>query len=379
MVYDGGIIAGTEDYGLFYSTDEGVQWNDVNKSLGGTSIRNILFVGNDMFLASWGSGIFISSDKGQTFKNIDSGLTTYRIECLAALNNRIFATGNGSIFMSTDKGHYWAEIYQEYSGNYIYSFLVDNGVIYAGSNNGLIVSYDNGSTWGFKGGDFKKKVKAMAKHGNNFVALTDTNGVFISKDGGTTFSEVTGGKVKYDLGSIVTVRSNIFVASKQRGMYFSPDSGVTWKAINDGLENRSIYSIMVNGNDIYIGTFFGTIYKAKVSDFSGENGGYDEISEIQDISISPNPATDYIEISYPGFDRMVNHTVDEANFTLKGIVQLHVEIFNVYGEKVLTTRGYYSATLPYQGGDKMRIDVSGLSPSIYFIKVGEKVGKFVKY
>jgi len=97
-------------------------------------------------------------------------------------------------------------------------------------------------------------------------------------------------------------------------------------------------------------------------------------SEVKnDIVIEPNPAMDFIEISYPGFDRMVNHTVDEANHTLKGVFQLHVEIFNVYGEKVV-----YLTTSPSPKERGVRIDVSGLPAGVYFVMIGEKVSKLIK-
>jgi len=35
-------------------------------------------------------------------------------------------------------------------------------------------------------------------------------------------------------------------------------------------------------------------------------------------------------------------------------------------------------TPPESGGDKMRLDVSDLPYGVYFVKVGERVGKFVK-
>jgi hypothetical protein len=35
-------------------------------------------------------------------------------------------------------------------------------------------------------------------------------------------------------------------------------------------------------------------------------------------------------------------------------------------------------TPPYQGGEKVRIDVSHLSPGVYFVCVGDVVRKFAK-
>jgi len=82
------------------------------------------------------------------------------------------------------------------------------------------------------------------------------------------------------------------------------------------------------------------------------NNVNEENNLLQDeISLSPNPATDFLEISFP------DHALKD--------VAIHV--YNVFGEKVLSLY-HYSA----------KLDVSALAPGIYFIRVGEKVGKFIK-
>jgi uncharacterized protein (DUF1501 family) len=80
-----------------------------------------------------------------------------------------------------------------------------------------------------------------------------------------------------------------------------------------------------------------------------------------DISslIYPNPARDYIEISFPFF---------------KGGQGVSLEIFNVLGEKI-PPRQTSSAT-PQEGN--LRIDISNLSAGTYFIKLGNRFEKFVK-
>ncbi len=83
--------------------------------------------------------------------------------------------------------------------------------------------------------------------------------------------------------------------------------------------------------------------------------------------ISPNPATDFIEMSFPSL---------EGGVTIK--------IYNVLGE-IQTTPQWASPLLrnrdtpPYQGGEKVRIDVSSLAPGMYLVRIGDKVGKFVKF
>jgi photosystem II stability/assembly factor-like uncharacterized protein len=89
------------------------------------------------------------------------------------------------------------------------------------------------------------------------------------------------------------------------------------------------------------------------------NFNFDDNSQ---ITVYPNPANDFIEISIP----------ENSNHTLKGMVENgkeKVQIFNTLGIEV----GQSSLI-----DDKNRIDISHLQAGIYFIKIGDKVEKFVK-
>jgi hypothetical protein len=83
------------------------------------------------------------------------------------------------------------------------------------------------------------------------------------------------------------------------------------------------------------------------------------------ILISPNPVHDYIEIS-----GLINPTV---NRRIDGRVSEEITIYNVLGEKVITLSPALS-----QSERELRIDVSHLPTGMYFIKIGDKVQKFVK-
>ena len=86
-----------------------------------------------------------------------------------------------------------------------------------------------------------------------------------------------------------------------------------------------------------------------------------------EIFLTPNPASDYIEISV-GAQRAVPD---------------NIAIFDILGVEV-TTPQWASPLLrnrdtpPYQGGEIVRLDVSYLTPGVYFVRVGDVVRKFVK-
>jgi hypothetical protein len=94
-----------------------------------------------------------------------------------------------------------------------------------------------------------------------------------------------------------------------------------------------------------------------------------DVSEPQnqnsEISISPNPASNYITIRIPTEKQSI------------ASLQKDIQIFNIFGEK--TTPSNLSG-LPHLLAKEgiVKIDVSYLVPGIYFIKVGDRFEKFVK-
>lgn len=76
------------------------------------------------------------------------------------------------------------------------------------------------------------------------------------------------------------------------------------------------------------------------------------------IFISPNPSNDFIEIS-----------ISESSYTLNYMSE-DVHIFNTLGLKV--------KSIELKSSSVSRIDISNLTAGVYYIKIGDKVEKFVK-
>ncbi len=81
-----------------------------------------------------------------------------------------------------------------------------------------------------------------------------------------------------------------------------------------------------------------------------------------DFEVSPNPATDFIDIAV-GTRRAVSE-------------QTEIRIYNVLGE--IQTTPSLRDTPPWKGGEKVKINVSTLAPGMYFVRIGDKVSKFIK-
>ncbi len=161
---------------------------------------------------------------------------------------------------------------------------------------------------------------------------------------------------------------NLIVTTRDSGLYRVDISSNVWTKFDKNFPKCYVNSMVFDNKDnIWFGSSIGLIkYNENgvddVKDFANEKG--------VDIAVTPNPASDYIEITLPACDQ-----------TLKGAVE-GVRIYDVFGELV-NLNSQYSTTPPYGHpfvleGEFLRVDVSGLAPGLYFVKVGEKVGKFVK-
>ena len=91
--------------------------------------------------------------------------------------------------------------------------------------------------------------------------------------------------------------------------------------------------------------------------------GYLDVGENQattnDFCISPNPATDFIEIS--------------SLVGAQHAVPLQIRIYNVFGEEQMTDVLHLEDL-----GHLIKLNVSSLSPGLYFVRANNKMQKFIK-
>jgi hypothetical protein len=129
-------------------------------------------------------------------------------------------------------------------------------------------------------------------------------------------------------------------------IFLSTDKGNSWSEKNIGLLNNFVHTIAISSNNIFAGTGGGGIFKAKLSDFGISSIEENSANSEPDFFIFPNPVSDFINI----FPETINK----------------IEIISALGETVIKSEA------------QNRIDVSYLTPGIYFFKTSEKIIKFIK-
>ena len=73
------MFAGTNNQGVFHSTDNGENWTAINNGLTSNQINSLIVIGSNIYAGTWGGGVFRSTDEGANWNAINNGLTANNI------------------------------------------------------------------------------------------------------------------------------------------------------------------------------------------------------------------------------------------------------------------------------------------------------------
>ena len=285
--------------GLYFSTDKGESWNECDDGIRNTSVEALAVKSNgDIFAATGLNGIFRTSNNGESWIRVIHDLEVSLIGFASIAINQdghIFAGNiNGGIFRSINNGENWVKLNGP-SIYGVYAIAFDSaGEVFVGTNGGGIYrSTDNGDTWENKNTGLTLKYNGIYSFGVNrkdHVFAATYNGVYRSTDHGEHWDNVNNGLPDDFVKSLVIdLNDNIFVVEPSYGVYRSIDNGTTWEVIGEGTIKKNVQSLAVNKDgDIFVGT----LKNVFMSTDAGENWDQIDISltgnEIRSIVVDAN-------------------------------------------------------------------------------------------
>jgi photosystem II stability/assembly factor-like uncharacterized protein len=167
--------------GVFISKDQGLTWEEKNQGFPWINyVWDILIIGDKIFATVSDQGIYLSEDKGDSWKLISEMKTS----SFAGNSDYLFANVGNKVYRSSDSGHSWEEIYHHYSSAIE---IVDSTIIF-GTTEGVILSMDFGQSWS-KGAGLNSWVRSLAVIGSTFYAGT-LEGLYMSTDHGSNWTSV---------------------------------------------------------------------------------------------------------------------------------------------------------------------------------------------
>lgn len=221
IMYTGGITGG-----LFKSMDAGNNWELMSNStkIGCTNVSSMtqtddgtLFVGTGSSFefiyidteANVGSGIFTSSDGGETLEQIPTTSGWSAINRLATSGSRVFAATSSGFFYSDD-GFNWSQAdgISQTSAQDVH--VTSDGKVYVAYGSEVALSTDNGSSFTnipdseFDGGSGSRKVIKSCEANPDYVYvayLKDAQGcnldIYRTTNGGESFTKIVGSNVGF--------------------------------------------------------------------------------------------------------------------------------------------------------------------------------------
>ncbi len=318
------LFVGTAGKGVYKSTNAGVSWSTISIPMSDTAtVFNIVVTPNSEIFLGTSDGLYFSPDLGTSWENRSTGLPHKYIWNLKYVNNKLFVSlptfgtegdinsFSGGIYMSTDKANTWNDITSnlpkmQSDGMFYYywKFTVNplnTKTIYIGTSVGYpdetLAAYEE---WGIyktmNGGASWQKVDNNVTEGwmdQNFfderhalvlaMAPSDTNRIYWGRDwiyrttnAGESWEQIYTKKIGdawqgngFELMmtegiAFSPINSNdIFIGYDDMGLFRSTDGGISFKPLDpkmdpyDGYDAAKDIFIDPNNGDIYLSRYDG--------------------------------------------------------------------------------------------------------------------------
>ncbi|MEN6295923.1 MAG: hypothetical protein ABFD61_07340 [Chloroherpetonaceae bacterium] len=286
-IQDSNIYAATY-YGLYSSTDYGDSWSKIETGILVTpEVTNCVYINGDTVFIGYDSGIFRSTNKGETWIEKIKGLprdSTYKIMLPVS---RIFQK-DGALFAympslnssqysrptylckSTDNGENWKTVFGgDFSNSFQSNILIKGDSMYVFNPSTLYLSIDNGDTWFDVNDTLPDAFNTIVVVGNKMIAGA-TTGVYTSTDDGKSWNRSDKGFPNVTVYDLEVNGDNLYAAANM-GISLTTDDGETWNNYNNGLPpGQDIRTITTDGNHFFA-TQIGNSNNIFMSTDNGEN------------------------------------------------------------------------------------------------------------
>ncbi|HEY6907478.1 MAG TPA: T9SS type A sorting domain-containing protein [Ignavibacteriaceae bacterium] len=250
--------------GAYFSNDDGDTWTEMNFGLTFHDIEVLAHFGTNLFAGVYNGGVFVSADNDTNWIAYNDNLTAPYVESLAIQGSYIFAgTWGGGVWRSSYNTANWIPIYAVPGSPDVRCFVVSGNNLFAGTSAGVYLTTNSGADWVQRSSGLTGDVRTMVVSGTNLFAGTFSNGVFFSNDDGVSWTEVNNGLTNHTVAALAVSGTNVFAGTYGDGTFLTTDNGANWTSINSGLFNKNVRSLAVYDSTIYAGTY-------KTQNFDGE-------------------------------------------------------------------------------------------------------------
>lgn len=321
MISGNNIFAGTINYGVYLSTNNGSSWTQT--SLNNQFIYSLAVNGSNVFAGTYGNGVYLSTNNGLTWSQ--TTLINKYVPSLLVVGNNIYAgVYYDGVYISTNNGATWTQTSLN-SGD-VYSLAQSGTTIFAGKySNGVYISTNYGSNWTQTSLN-NQSVQSLFVNGNNIFAGTYFSaGIYLSTNNGLSWNPSTIANRSFY--SFAMSGNTIFAGSDGYGVYTSTNNGANWIQRNEGFSgNPRVFGLCILNGYIFAATDY-SVYRRSLSEFTGIKSVSEQIPlEFSLEQNYPNPfnPTTKIKFAIPKNSFVKISVYDELGRELEKLVSEHL-------------------------------------------------------
>ncbi|MBM2816518.1 MAG: BNR/Asp-box repeat protein [Ignavibacteria bacterium] len=246
------MYVGTYGKGVFYSPDKGLSWTNISGDMSNLNVQAIKLAGDYIFVGTE-SNIFYTSDNGSSWSKIKNGLIK-NIRAFLVLDSMILSGAELGVYYTTNWGINWDAANQGLQkGSAINAFAKNGKYIYTGANTGLYYSWDNGARWvGVNGSIINRNITALAPIDSNVIVGT-ADGIFYHNNETTGNQRIVYGLKSTAIFDLYSHSKFILAATYHGGVFISTNKGQVWKDVNYNIPSENSYCFAGTGSTIYVG------------------------------------------------------------------------------------------------------------------------------
>jgi ligand-binding sensor domain-containing protein len=367
----GGLVfAGSFAYGVFRSVDRGKSWMEADSGVTSRAINSLLIGPNGEVFVATQHGVFKSVDNGESWTESDTGITTkWTFDLCLAPGGRLFAaTNGGGLFVSLDTGATWQPSGEGVIAPSIRKVVCGpNGTMYAGCYpGGLYRSPDIGAHWQLLSAVFGQyeSVRTVSADTSGHVAAATDFSLKCSDDNGVNWSPVTYA-FPYSLWTVfLDLSGHLYQSTGAGKVYRSDDFGTTWSDFSSGLPvNGLAISSFAVGDDGHIFAGTGTGVFRSIGPTVATVHAIIEPPRSSTLAQNfPNPFNPVTEIEYS----------IGGNGATGGGVEVQLLVYDALGRRVATLVDAREAP----GQHKVTLDGSRFASGVYFYQL--RAGRYVE-
>ena len=244
---------------LGLNTESYSQWVNIRMIDGGNILKFTQDSLGNIYAATSTKKIYKSSDNCNSWKDFSNGLPDVNIEDLLSTRSAVFAATFGyGIYKTTNQGQNWFPSNSGVSTNYAMSFTLDNEYVFAGTQNGVYRSSNNGDLWNYANGEigFTHGVHDMvAVNDSNMFATTSigaSGSIYRSTNQGNNWILANNGLPGFYLSDLEYCANKIFAGGTDETLYQTTDNGLLWQVLVN--YNSYVNSMKSKGDTIVVGT-----------------------------------------------------------------------------------------------------------------------------